>query len=138
MKICFPVSANQGLQSPVYGHFGSAPMFLLVDSEERSVAAVLNRDTDHQHGACSPLKALGGHKVEAVVVGGIGAGALNGLHQAGCKVYQATAGTVSANLDGFLERQLAELTPAQTCSGHQLHHCGSHQPDPDFESGCGF
>ena len=31
MKICFPVAENKGLESPVYNHFGSAPMFLLVD-----------------------------------------------------------------------------------------------------------
>ena len=138
MKICFPVSVNKGLESPIHGHFGSAPMFLLVDVEQRSVAEVLNRDSNHQHGACSPLKALGGHKVEAVVVGGIGSGALYGLHQAGCKVYQATAGTVSANLNVFIQQQLAELTLEQTCSGHQVHDCGSHQQAPDFEFGCGF
>ena len=123
MKICFPVTENKGLESPVYGHFGSAPMFLLVDADQRSVAEVLNRDTNHQHGACSPLKALGGHKIDAVVVGGIGSGALYGLHQAGCKVYQATSGTVAANLGNFLQQKLAEMDPGQSCSGHHQHQC---------------
>ncbi len=83
MKICFPVSQNKGLDSPVYNHFGSAPMFLLVDAEQRSVAEEVNRDVNHQHGACRPLRALGGQEVDAIVVGGIGAGALSGLNQAG-------------------------------------------------------
>ena len=138
MKICFPVSENKGLDSPVYTHFGSAPMFLLVDAEQRSVAEVINRDRNHQHGACRPLRALGGQTVEAIVVGGIGAGALSGLNQAGYKVYQAEAGTVADNLDRFLAQGLAELTPSQTCGGHHRHQCGSHHDDADFEFGCGF
>ena len=126
MKICFPVAVNNGLDSQVYNHFGSAPMVLLIDAEQRSVAEAVNRDLNHQHGACRPLKALGGQKVEAIVVGGIGAGALSGLNQAGYKVYQAGAGTIAENLDNFLKHGLAELTPAQTCGGHHRHHCGSH------------
>jgi len=126
MKICFPVAENNGLDSQVYNHFGSAPMFLLIDAEQRSVAETVNRDPDHQHGACRPLKALGGQAVDAIVVGGIGAGALSGLNQAGFKVYQAEAGTIAENLDQLLKQGLAELTPAQTCGGQHRHHCGSH------------
>ena len=33
MKICFPVTADEGLESAVYSHFGSAPLFLLVDTD---------------------------------------------------------------------------------------------------------
>ena len=54
MKICFPVSENKGLESRVFDHFGSAPMFLLVDAEERSIANVINREVDRRHGACRP------------------------------------------------------------------------------------
>ena len=32
MKVCVPVTHDQGLQSPVSGHFGSAPLFVLVDT----------------------------------------------------------------------------------------------------------
>ena len=138
MKICFPVAKNKGLDSRVFNHFGSAPMFLLVDAEQRSVAEEVNRDVNHQHGACRPLRALGGQEVEAIVVGGIGAGALSGLNQAGFKVYQAETGTIAENLDRFLEQGLTELTPAQTCGGHHRHHCGSHHGEADIEAGCGF
>jgi len=138
MKICFPVSANKGLDSPVYNHFGSAPMFLLVDAEQRSVAEAVNRDSHHRHGACRPLRVLGSQDIDAIVVGGIGAGALSVLNQAGYKVYQAGAGTVAENLDLFLKRELAELTPAQSCTGHHRHQCGSHHDGADIEAGCGF
>lgn len=33
MKICFPVSKVNGMESEVYGHFGSAPSFVVIDTE---------------------------------------------------------------------------------------------------------
>ncbi|MFA5514673.1 MAG: NifB/NifX family molybdenum-iron cluster-binding protein [Desulfuromonadales bacterium] len=122
MKLCIPVERNEGLQSLVYGHFGSAPMFLLVDTDTREVSEIANRDLHHAHGACSPLKALAGAPVDAIVVGGIGAGALNGLNRAGLKVYRAQGPTVAENLAAFHLAALPELTPTQTCGGH-AHGC---------------
>lgn len=125
MKLCFPVERNEGLNSPVFSHFGSAPLFVVVDNETQQVSEVTNRDLHHQHGACSPLRALGGQEVQAIVVGGIGAGALNGLRQAGLKVYQAKGATVAENLSLFNAQNLLELTPGQVCGGHgHGHGCG--------------
>lgn len=125
MKLCFPVERNEGLNSLVFSHFGSAPLFVVVDNETQQVSEVANRDLHHQHGACSPLRALGGQEVQAIVVGGIGAGALNGLRQAGLKVYQAKGATVAENLSQFNTQDLLELTPGQVCGGHgHGHGCG--------------
>jgi len=118
MKICFPVVENFGLESPVYSHFGSAPLFLVVDTETRQVTALQNRDQIHQHGACSPLKALGNDRFDGIVVGGIGGGALSGLLGMGLKVYRAAEGTIATNVDLFIQGSLPELTPQQTCGGH--------------------
>ncbi len=35
MNICIPVNEDKGLQSPVCAHFGSAPAFMIVDTESR-------------------------------------------------------------------------------------------------------
>lgn len=118
MTICFPVIQNQGIQSEVYAHFGSAPMFLLVDSETQQVHEVINRDLHHAHGACKPLKALGGATVDAIVVGGIGGGALAGLQRAGLKVFLAQGETIADNLACLGEEDLPELTADQVCGAH--------------------
>lgn len=118
MKVCFPVENNQGMQSPVYNHFGSAPLFVVVDTETSQVAEVINRDLNHAHGTCSPVKALGGHAVDAVVVGGIGGGALQGLTQAGIRVYRAAAASIAQNVARLQDGDLPEWTPGQTCGGH--------------------
>ena len=118
MKICFPVQKNEGLQSTVYNHFGSAPIFLIFDTESKGITAVTNRDEHHEHGACNPTKALDNQQVDAIVVGGIGAGALSKLNQMGIKAHRAKAETVQENLSLFHTRELAELTLQGCCGGH--------------------
>jgi predicted Fe-Mo cluster-binding NifX family protein len=59
MKLCFPVEKDEGMESVVFGHFGSAPMFIIVDSEHGDIKAVNNADVQHEHGMCHPLKAIG-------------------------------------------------------------------------------
>lgn len=118
MKVCFPTSENQGLESQVYGHFGSAPGFVLVDTVTGESTAIDNGDRIHQHGACNPIAGLDGHPVEAVVVGGIGAGALGKLNGAGIRVFQARPGTIAENIALFNESQLPEYQPGHGCGGH--------------------
>lgn len=123
MKLCFPVTQNVGLDSMVYSHFGSAPMFMVVDTETRDISEINNRDLNHRHGGCSPVKALGQGAADAVVVSGIGAGALNGLRRAGYQVLLSQGTTIAANL-----ACLDQLSPveAQLCSGHGEGHGHSH------------
>ena len=118
MKVCFPVQQNKGIESTVYNHFGSAPHFVLVDSETSEVSAIQNRDEHHVHGACNPLKALDGRQIDAVVVGGIGGGALGKLQQAGIKVYRAQSESIRANLSLLASDSLPQFTLQTTCGGH--------------------
>jgi predicted Fe-Mo cluster-binding NifX family protein len=119
MKVAFPVEQDSGMTSPVFGHFGSAPYFIVVESDNGSVESIGNRDRIHLHGQCQPLAALSGRIVDAVVVGGIGAGALMKLSQSGIKVYRAVEGTVSENLALFKSGRLPEMDFDKTCAGHQ-------------------
>jgi len=118
MKICFAVLKDEGVESTVYNHFGSAPAFVVVNTEMNDVSTIVNSDANHIHGACNPMKAIGGTEVDAVVVGGIGAGALMGLNSKGIKVFKATGSTIKDNLALFNENKLPELTIDRTCAGH--------------------
>ena len=51
MKVCFPVSENQGLSSQVFNHFGSAPEFVVVDIITSEFQSISNSDKVHQHSA---------------------------------------------------------------------------------------
>ena len=118
MKICFPVETNEGLNSAVYGHFGSAPLFMVVDTDANTVASISNRDQHHVHGACNPMKALDNQQVDAIVVGGIGAGALTRLNQMGITVHRSQADTIQENLALFASKSLPVLTVQGCCGGH--------------------
>ncbi len=125
MKVCFPVSKVEGMESKVYGHFGSAPVFVVVDTVNNDVTTINNGDQHHAHGACNPLKALDNQHVDAIVVAGIGGGALNRLNQSGIKVFQAQAPTVRENILLLRDRSLPEFAMQHTCAGHgHIKGCG--------------
>ena len=94
------------------------PIFVIVDPETNSVASVSNRDQHHAHGACNPMRALDDQRVDAVVVGGIGAGALAGLNRMGIKVHRSAATTVRENLALFGAGGLPVIERQGSCSGH--------------------
>jgi len=118
MKLCIPVEADHGLESPVCAHFGSAPYFMIVESESGACRAITNRNAHHQHGGCAPLAALAGERVDGWIVGGIGMGALRKLEAAKVSVYRAEHTTVSATLAAFAAGRLRPMDPAAACAGH--------------------
>jgi predicted Fe-Mo cluster-binding NifX family protein len=118
MKIAFPTQQNFGLESPLFNHFGSAVFFIVADTESDLFETVINPDRDHVHGQCSPLKALNGTPVDAIVVGGIGKGALQKLLAENIKVYRGVEGKVSDNLERIKSGKLLDFSMDLTCSGH--------------------
>jgi predicted Fe-Mo cluster-binding NifX family protein len=118
MKVCFPVQHVEGIESRVFNHFGSAPFFVVVDTSTSEVSTITNRDEHHAHGACNPVLALDNQSIDAVVVGGIGGGALNRLNQAGIRVYRTAAENVKENVALYLAKGLQEFGAMHVCGGH--------------------
>jgi predicted Fe-Mo cluster-binding NifX family protein len=119
MKVGFAVEKDEGFESQVYGHFGSAPAFVIVDTEGKDVLTVSNQNLHHVHGACNPIMALDGKAVNAMVVGGIGPGAVTKLNALGIRVYAAGAPTVKENLALLGEDKLQELSTDSSCCPHR-------------------
>jgi predicted Fe-Mo cluster-binding NifX family protein len=118
MKVGFAVQFDNGLESVVYNHFGSAPAFIIVDTDLKQASTVNNANARHEHGGCNPIMALGGNSIDAMVVGGIGAGAIRKLNAMGVKVFKAGALTVHENVALLKENKLQELSMNDTCQGH--------------------
>lgn len=122
MKICMPVKDNQGLESLPFNHFGSAPSFLVFDSEKEDIRVINNGDLNHEHGKCQPIKALCGEEIDMVLVGGIGAGAIKKLNDIGIKVYRADSNVnFKENIAKLQNNQLAIFSIADSCTAHNCH-----------------
>ena len=118
MKIAFPTQQNFGMESPLFNHFGSAVFFIVADSDSGNFETVINPDRNHVHGQCQPLKALNGKPVDAIVVSGIGKGALQKLLAANIKVYRGVEGSVSDNLERIKSGKVIDFSMDLTCFGH--------------------
>jgi predicted Fe-Mo cluster-binding NifX family protein len=117
MKVCIPVEKNNGVNSRIYDHFGSAPFFLIfVTDSEDFIKEINNGDIGHEHGKCQPLKALKGEQVDAILVGGIGAGALMRLKEQGIKAYKPKPSSILENIQMLVDNQLGEYTIVNSCS----------------------
>ncbi len=125
MRICIPIIKDRGMESRVSPHFGSAPVFMLIDQESGQRSVVQNPNQHHGHGQCRPLAALAGQEVSNLVVGGIGPGALAKLQAAGIEVFFCEDRTVEQAMAHFEAGALSRVT-AQTACGHGHGHGQGH------------
>jgi predicted Fe-Mo cluster-binding NifX family protein len=132
MKICIPILENKFLASEVSGHFGKAPMYLLVESDSGDVEGLIERG-NRGHGECAPVEAMLSRGVDAVACKGLGQGASARLAAGGIRIFHTNDETVEAVLASFARQELGEMTPAQLCEGHHGHH---HEHGHDH-AGCG-
>lgn len=108
MKLCFPVVTGEGMDSTIYGHFSSAPWFLIVDTVIRQPFVLANCDGKNILSGCNPFIALRDQQLDGIVVGGIGDEALRTMNMCGFRVYQAESPSVRENVELFEQHALAE------------------------------
>lgn len=134
MRVCFPVIKNEGMTSRIYGHFASAPQFVLVDTETEEISAIQNHDESAPESGCNPFKALSGSQLDGVIVGGIGDNFLELLNMMGFRVYEAQSESVRENVELFARQELTEMkkqfsVDAGRCGGEEGNHQCSHTHD---------
>jgi len=122
MRICIPIETNEGSKTKVFVHFGSAPYFLICDTDKETSEVISNDNKHHMHGMCHPLKALESQNINAVVCVGIGAGAVQKLNEGEIRIYKTIAGTTMKEvIKRFKTGELEEITLENSCTGHSCH-----------------
>ena len=121
MRIGIPTENKEGLNSKVYGHFGSAPYFTIYDTEKETFKTVDNTNAHHSHGTCHPIGVLGIASIDAVVCQGMGMRAVQKLNEANIKAYLAAGETVSEIIKKYKAGELQEITAQNTCAQHGCH-----------------
>lgn len=123
MKLCLPVTENDGIKSSVSEHFGSAPYFIIVDTDTTECSVITNTNSNHSHGMCQPLSVLSNYQFDGIVVGGIGLGALNKLRASNIKVFKTEYTNITDTVEAYKANKLKEMTTEASCAHHD-HDCG--------------
>lgn len=114
----------------IFQHFGHTETFKLYDLEDGKVTAAQVVPTMGQgHGALAGF--LAANKVDALICGGIGAGAQQALAEAGIKLYGGVSGSADAAIEALAAGTLG-YDPNVHCDHHDHEHgasghsCGEH------------
>jgi predicted Fe-Mo cluster-binding NifX family protein len=131
LRLAVPSNAPGGLEAARSDHFGHCDLFTLVSIEDGRVAGVETvSNVAHEAGGCmAPVGLLREKRIDAIVVGGMGARPLNGFASAGITVYFAAReafADVQAVVGGYLAGQLLVMQPTQACQGHGNCHGQGH------------
>lgn len=116
MKLCVPVENKKELESTISLHFGHAPYFAIIDTDDFSIDFIKNKNEKHSHGDCKPLESINGLEFDAVVVASIGSGASFKLKEAGYNVYKTSSKKLSDLILDYKNDKLEEVGTHNTCA----------------------
>lgn len=121
----------------IFQHFGHTEQFKLYEIEDGKIMDSQVVSTNGSgHGALAVL--LSDLKVDALICGGIGAGAQTALKEAGIRLYGGVSGSADEAVDALLAGNLG-YDPDVRCDHHgyghhgeehscgEEHHCGEHR-----------
>ena len=121
MRICIPTIDNREHLSEVCNHFGSAPYFIVYDSEANTYETVDNSDSEHEHGMCRPTLNISEMNVDTVICKGLGRRAIQKLNEAGIRVCKTDLSYVKEIVRSLSETELEEIDASDACQGHGCH-----------------
>jgi predicted Fe-Mo cluster-binding NifX family protein len=122
-RIAVPSIDAGGIEGQRSGHFGHCDVFTLVDVEEGEIKQVTTiPNQSHVQGGCMvPVNLLADHKVNALIVGGIGMRPLMGFKQVGIDVYyDATRQEIKPVVEDLLAGKLPIIADNQVCGGGEF------------------
>ena len=128
ITLAIPSETSEGLVGKRSDHFGHCPVFTLVDIQDNQAGNIRSVDNiAHGAGGCmKPVGLLAENGVESLVVGGIGRGPFQRLHEQGIQVFFADLNQypdVQATVDGYMGKKLPPLHPDQLCTSNgNCHH----------------
>ena len=115
----------------VFQHFGHTEFFKVYEVEDgKVVSSEVIGSEGSGHGALAGL--LAGKKIDALICGGLGGGAMTALTEAGIEVCSGVQGDADEAVEAYLKGEL--VSGGVNCDHHDHHHDEDHGCG---ESGCG-
>jgi predicted Fe-Mo cluster-binding NifX family protein len=128
MRIGIPIEEDRGAESPVSAHFGRAPAFLIFDTANAAFQCVVNAHDHEEHGRCVPVDLIRHERLDAMVVTGIGRGALGRMAAMNLQVFRTAEPTAGAAIAALLAGALGAVGHDDVCAGHHHHEHGGNAP----------
>ena len=119
-RIAIPSIDTGGLEGQRSGHFGHCDVFTLVDVKDGEIEQVTTiPNQSHVQGGCMvPVNLLAEHRVNALIVGGIGMRPLMGFRQVGIDVYHdSSRPEIRPVVEDLIAGRLPQIEDNQVCGG---------------------
>jgi predicted Fe-Mo cluster-binding NifX family protein len=121
-RIAVPAISEQGLDSPISGHFGKSPMFVVSTIEDGKIVEV-ETVMNAGHSSCAePVMALADRGVKILLAFGMGRRPYMVTQQVGIAVVKAEGATVREVLQNYLEGSSSDMGTDSLCGGGSDHH----------------
>lgn len=120
VRMAVPSEGEGGLDGKRAGHFGHCDVFTLIDVEDGKIKEVsILPNKEHVQGGCMvPVNLLAEHKVQQLVVGGIGMRPLVGFQQVGIDVYHdAERLDIRPVVEDMIAGKIPVIRNDQVCGG---------------------
>lgn len=119
-RIAVPSLGQGGMDGQRAGHFGHCDVFTLVDVKDGKIEQVSTiSNEEHVQGGCMvPVNLLSSHKVNALIVGGIGMRPLMGFKGVNIDVYHdAERPDIKPVVEDLINKKLPMIQEDQVCGG---------------------
>jgi len=119
-RIAVPSLGQGGMDGQRAGHFGHCDVFTLVDVKDGKIDQVSTiSNQEHAQGGCMvPVNLLASHKVNALIVGGIGLRPLMGFKGVNIEVYHdAERQDIKPVVEDLINKKLPMIQEDQVCGG---------------------
>ena len=121
-KIAVPAISKHGLDSPISGHFGKSPMFVVSTIEDGKIVEV-ETVMNAGHSSCAePVMALADRGVKILIASGMGRRPFMVTQQVGIAVVKAEGVTVGEVLTNYLKGSSSDMGTDSLCGGESDHH----------------
>ncbi len=123
-RIAVPSVDKGGLDGQRAGHFGHCDAFTLIDVKDGKIqnVSIIQNQVHVQGGCMVPVNLLAQHKVNALIVGGIGMRPLMGFKQVGIDVYfEDKHLDIKTVVEDLICAKLKIIDESQVCGGGQGH-----------------
>ncbi len=118
MKVGVPSMGESGLDEEVSQHFGRAPTYTIIDTEEEEVDVVPNT-SEHAGGSGKPPEIMEENNVEVMLCSNLGPRAIKMFENLGIEVFVGADGEVREALQAWKEGNLTEATDKDACEQHR-------------------